>query len=151
VEPERFGHCLRKAMLAAGYALGADGLVIVANKPQQRLKKLAEQLGDRTDQRIEKMITGISGFKRKYLKALNVYFYQLKVEGFTGNLPTIPLKQVYIPLRIQLDGQSLKSIFGACCPSMMTSKTIIDLQLLAIAFSRRMNLLLNITLRLTRF
>lgn len=52
---------------------------------------------------IQRWRTSLSAFETRYLDALQTYCYALEVEGFRSNLPSIALKDVYIPLRLNTD------------------------------------------------
>ncbi|MCG8364919.1 MAG: NACHT domain-containing protein [Pseudanabaenales cyanobacterium] len=96
--------------LALGGVIGggvAPIVFAVAEPISKKLKQGAGFLGEATasstEDTAQKWWTGLSGFERKYLQALQSYCYALEVEGFRGNLPPLALADVYIPLRLDTD------------------------------------------------
>ena len=96
----------------AGKFVGAAGLVWltirVANKLVPIIDKLIDDLFNRVGDGIGHSGTNkeINKFKQKYLEALKTYCYSLEVEGFRGNLPRLPLKEIFVPLRLDSDPDS---------------------------------------------
>ena len=88
--------------------VGAAGFVWltirVANKLVLIIDGLIDQGFNRVGDGIER--SGVNTFKKKYLEALKTYCYALEVEGFRGNLPRLPLKEIFVPLRLDSDPDS---------------------------------------------
>ena len=93
--------------LALGGVIGggvAPIVFAVAEPISKRLRQGAGYVGEGVaasgEDVVQKWRTGLSGFERKYLQALQTYCYDLEVEGFRGNLPPLALADVYIPLQL---------------------------------------------------
>ncbi len=67
-----------------------------------RLNSRVDRVIDKTFERVDKQVerTGVIPFKKQYLEALKTNCYALEVEGFRGNLPRLPLKEIFVPLRL---------------------------------------------------
>jgi hypothetical protein len=96
--------------LALGGVIGggvAPIVFAVAEPISKRLRQGAGYVGEAAassgEVAAQKWWTGLSGFERKYLQALQAYCYDLEVEGFRGNLPPLALEDVYIPLQLATD------------------------------------------------
>ncbi len=94
--------------IEAAKFVGAAGLVWltirVANKLVPIIDNFIDQGFNRVGDGIER--SGINTFKKQYLEALKTYCYALEVEGFRGNLPRLPLKEIFVPLRLDSDPDS---------------------------------------------
>ncbi|ELS04076.1 putative NTPase (NACHT family) [Xenococcus sp. PCC 7305] len=78
----------------------------IARKLLPKVDRAVEQTIDAAIDRAEKKVehrTEIIPFKKQYLEALKTYCYALEVEGFRGNLPRLPLKDIFVPLRLNSD------------------------------------------------
>ncbi|MEM9216286.1 MAG: GUN4 domain-containing protein [Cyanobacteria bacterium P01_F01_bin.150] len=102
-----------KAAIAALVSAGAG----FANRSWQALlKPIGEWWNsrlDRTGQTLKQQVTTLdqraSGVANRYLEALRGYCQDLEIEGYKGYLSALPLKAVYVPLKINADvGQALK-------------------------------------------
>ena len=96
--------------LALGGAIGGVGapLVVAFTEPiTKKLKKGAgaggEAFAKGGETLFQKWLTSLSPFESKYMQALQAHCYDLEVEGFKANLPTLALADVYIPLRLNTD------------------------------------------------
>lgn len=96
--------------LALGGAIGGVGapLVVAFTDPiTKKLKKGAgaggEAFAKGGENLFQKWRTSLSPFESKYMEALRAYCYALEVEGFRADLPALALKDVYIPLRLNMD------------------------------------------------
>lgn len=59
-----------------------------------------EQAGKTITQKADRVLDRPSGFQQQYLEAIKTHCYALEVEGFRGNLPRLPLKEIFVPLRL---------------------------------------------------
>ncbi|MEB3359198.1 MAG: NACHT domain-containing protein, partial [Synechococcales bacterium] len=60
-------------------------------------------------QQVESLDQRVSGVPKVYLEALKAYCQDLEIEGYKGYLSALPLKEVYVPLKINADiGDALK-------------------------------------------
>ena len=82
-------------------------IIKVLSKLTPKLDRLIDKLWDKAEQGVER--TGIIPFKTQYLKALKTHCYAVEVEGFRGNLPRLPLKELFVPLRLDSDPDSTLS------------------------------------------
>ncbi len=73
-------------------------LIKILSKLTPKLDRLIDKLWDKAEKGVER--TGIIPFKTQYLEALRTHCYALEVEGFRGNLPRLPLKEIFVPLRL---------------------------------------------------
>jgi len=99
---------LPKLVLGGLIGGGVAPIVFAVAEPiSKKLKQGAGYFGEATasggEDAAQKWLTGLSGFERKYLQALQSYCYALEVEGFRGNLPPLALADVFIPLRLDAD------------------------------------------------
>ena len=92
---------------AAKFA-GAAAFVWIIIRIANRFVPIIDTLIDKGFKRAEKQVerTGVNTFKKQYLEALKTYCYALEVEGFRGNLPRLPLKEIFVPLRLDSDPDS---------------------------------------------
>ena len=102
------GSDLPKIAIAGLLGSGIAPIVFAVAEPiSKKLKKGAEFAGEATASNTEtatqKLLTGFSGFERKYLEAVQSHCYALEVEGFRGSLPPLALADVVIPLRLNAD------------------------------------------------
>ena len=78
-------------------------------------------------------------FKKQYLEALKTYCYALEVEGFRGNLPRLPLKEIFVPLRLDFDPDStltrklIKKIWDLLPKDNNTKRQLLNSRLVIIA------------------
>jgi hypothetical protein len=102
-----------KAAIAALVSAGAGFL----NQSWQALLKPVAgwwkarlgRTGETFRQQVEQFDQTISGVSKQYLEALKGYCQDLEVEGYKGYLSALPLKDVYVPLKIDADpGKLLK-------------------------------------------
>ena len=80
--------------LASSYA--AHLLTPVHKGNQRRLEKAGKALNKAVDTRIENR----PATERKYLEALQAHCHKLELEGLTSELPSLALKDVFVPLRL---------------------------------------------------
>ena len=73
-------------------------LIKIFSRLTPRVDRVIDKAFERVDQQVER--TGVIPFKKQYLQALKTYCYALEVEGFRGNLPRLPLKEIFVPLRL---------------------------------------------------
>ena len=96
--------------LALGGVIGGGVAPIVLAFTEPFSKKLSQGAGaggnaiaHQGEMLIQRWRTSASTFETKYLNALQTYCHALEVEGFRANLPSLALKDVYIPLRLNMD------------------------------------------------
>ena len=63
-------------------------------------KKMGEEAGKVVEKTITDLASQITDFPSLYREALKTYCYSVEVEGFQ-NLPGLPLKDIFVPLRIE--------------------------------------------------
>ena len=93
----------------AGGAVLAWFISKIASKLIPKVDRAIDQAIDDAIDKAEKQVeqrTEVIPFKKQYLEALKTYCYALEVEGFRGNLPRLPLKEIYVPLRLDSDPDS---------------------------------------------
>ena len=90
---------------------GAAALVWFLIKIGSKLISEFESFIDKVLERLGKLLgrIGVILFKKQYLEALKTHCYALEVEGFRGNLPRLPLKEIFVPLRLDSDPDSTLS------------------------------------------
>jgi len=91
-----------------GFFGGIAPIVFAITEPiSKKLKQGAGYVGEATasgtEETVQKLLTSLSGFERKYLQALQAYCHALEVEGFRGHLPPLALADVFIPLQLDTD------------------------------------------------
>ncbi len=98
---------LPQKALAAGIGM-TGGAVLTFVKPIQ--KKIDEELEDGGNAAVgllkkqkDRTMPGVMGFEKKYLEALKTHCYDLSIEGFKGDLPSLALDDVFVPLRLDSD------------------------------------------------
>ena len=97
--------------IEAAKFVGAAGLVWLTIRIVNKLVPIIDNFIDQGFNRVGDGIerSGISNFKKQYLEALKTYCYALEVEGFRGNLPRLPLKEIFVPLRLDSDPDSKRT------------------------------------------
>lgn len=99
---------LPKIALGGIFGGGIAPIVLAFTEPiSQKLKIGARSSGqiiaDESENTFQRWRTNLSKFESNYLKALQTYCYALEVEGFSGNLPTLALQDIFIPLRLSTE------------------------------------------------
>ena len=98
-------------MLSAGiYGTGGAvaGAVLTFVKPiKKTVDRELEEGGDAfvgaMKRQKDRAMPGITGFEKKYLDALKTHCYDLSIEGFKGDLPSLALDDVFVPLQLNSD------------------------------------------------
>ncbi|MGK7874891.1 MAG: GUN4 domain-containing protein [Xenococcaceae cyanobacterium] len=95
---------IAKAIIAGGVAFGASSMTNFWKGFGNILNPDAQKVGEEAGKVVERTITDIASkimdFPSLYREALKTYCYSVEVEGFQ-NLPGLPLKDVFVPLRIE--------------------------------------------------
>lgn len=73
-------------------------IIKILSRIAPKVDRAIDKALDRAEKEVER--TGVIPFKTQYLKALKTHCYALEVEGFRGNLPRLPLKEIFVPLRL---------------------------------------------------
>jgi hypothetical protein len=68
---------------------------------RQRIERSGKSAGRAIDQRIDRGQDG--KWEKAYLNALKTHCEALEVEGFRGDLPSLPLKEIFVPLGLDAD------------------------------------------------
>ncbi len=98
---------LPQKALAAGIGV-TGGAVLTFVKPiKKTVDRELEEGGDAFVEAMKKQkdraMPGVTGFEKKYLEALKTHCYDLTIEGFKGDLPSLALDDVFVPLRLDSD------------------------------------------------
>ncbi len=100
----------QKILSAGMYGTGGAvaGAVLTFAKPfKKTADRELEEGGDAFVGAIKKQkdlaMPGVTGFEKKYLEALKTHCYDLTIEGFKGDLPSLALDDVFVPLRLDSD------------------------------------------------
>jgi len=96
-----------KALIALGLST-ASGLVSSFGKGlmdtlNERWTKRGQKLGEVIDESVERVLDNIFQPKDQYLEALKHYCHDLEVEGLKGDFPSLPLEDVFVPIRLDSD------------------------------------------------
>jgi GUN4-like/NACHT domain len=98
---------LPQKMLATGIG-AAGGAALTFVKPigkqlDQELEEGGQAIATVLRKVFDLSTTSATGFEKKYLEALKTYCYDLSIEGFKGDLPSLALDDVFVPLRLDSD------------------------------------------------
>ena len=100
----------QKILSAGIYGTGGAvaGAVLTFVKPiKKTVDRELEETGDAFVGAIKKQrdraMPGVTGFEKKYLEALKTHCYDLTIEGFKGDLPSLALDDVFVALRLDSD------------------------------------------------
>jgi hypothetical protein len=98
---------LPQKALAAGIGV-TGGAVLTFVKPiKKTVDRELEEGGDAfvgaMKKQKDRTMPGVTGFEKKYLEALKTHCYDLTIEGFKGDLPSLALDDVFVPLRLDSD------------------------------------------------
>ena len=100
---------LPQKLMAAGIGtVGGAALTFVKpikKRVDQELEEGGQSVVNAAKRQKDKMMPGMTGFEKKYLEALKTYCYDLTIEGFKGELPTLALDDVFVPLRLSSDAK----------------------------------------------
>ncbi len=96
-----------EALIALALSVGS-GLLTGFFKPiKKTVDKQVEQAGESAGRAIDKNIDRtrgrFTGWENAYLEALKTHCEDLEVEGFKGDLPSLPLKEIFVPLCLNVD------------------------------------------------
>ncbi len=99
-----FTENIAKAVIAGAVAFGASLMTNFWEGFGSILKPGAKKVGEEAGEVVKETITDfaskITDFPSLYREALKTYCYSVEVEGFQ-NLPGLPLKDIFVPLRIE--------------------------------------------------
>lgn len=100
----------QKILSAGIYGTGGAvaGAVLTFVKPiKKTVDRELEEGGDAfvgaMKKQKDRAMPGVTGFEKKYLEALKTHCYDLSIEGFKGDLPSLALDDVFVPLRLDSD------------------------------------------------
>jgi hypothetical protein len=84
----------------------------IKKEVDEELEEAGQSVVDVARKQKAKVMPTVTGFEQKYLEALKTYCYDLTIEGFKGELPTLALNDVFVPLQLNADAKGWVNATG---------------------------------------
>ena len=100
---------LQQKLMAGAFGITGGALLTfvkpIKKKVDQELEEGGQFFVDVVKKQKDRVAPGVMGFEKRYLEALKTHCYDLTIEGFKGELPTLALDDVFVPLRLSSDAK----------------------------------------------